>query len=343
MKRRRTPVVGGGAGAASAPLPVRATRRSQGGATAAVAGEPLAVEPSQSQWRRAMQDLIDDRAARWALQGLVAIILACVVLPVVLPWKPTEVDMSLLAATPPSLAHPLGTDAIGRDQLVRLLSAGRVSLTVGLMVSLISVMVGAVVGTCAGYFGGRVDHGIMWIVTILMTIPGVPLLIALSVLVASPDSHFGAIVRTLPEQWRIIVVMSVLGWMGVSRVARAQVMVLRKQEYVEACAAMGGSHVRRMFLHVLPNLVPTLLVFATFGVSGAIMGESFLSFLGVGVAPPAATWGNMISASSDVATIVNEWWLIWTPAATILLTVLAINFVGEGLRSAVDPRTRHQR
>lgn len=278
--------------------------------------------------------------ARIAFLGLVAIIAVCVVVPFALPWSPTEIDRSsgVIAAQGMSASHPLGTDELGRDQLARVLAAGRISLGIGMSVALLSLAVGSTVGLLAGYFGGRVDSVVMWLVNVLMSVPPLPLLIGLSVLVASPDSHLGALVRGISEPVRIVLVLSSLGWMGFSRVIRAQVLSLRNQEFVEAAEALGAGHMRRMFLHVLPGCIPTMVVFVTFGVSGAILGESFLSFLGVGVNPPTPTWGNMLSQSSELGVVLDAWWLILTPSLAILATVLVVNFLGEGLRVVLDPR-----
>lgn len=288
---------------------------------------------------RAWDKLAAQPIARGAFIGLLLLVAACVFLPFVLPWGANEIDRSgTPAAHGASLSHPLGTDGLGRDQLSRVLSAGRVSLGIGFSVAALSLVIGSCVGLVAGYFGGRVDSITMWFVNVLMSVPPLPLLIGLSVLVASPDSHVGALVRGISEPIRIVFVLASLGWMGFSRVIRAQVLSLSRQEFVEAAEAMGATHARRMFLHVLPGCMPTMVVFVTFGVSGAILGESFLSFLGVGVNPPTATWGNMLSEASELGVVLSSWWLILTPSLAILATVLVVNFLGEGLRVALDPR-----
>ncbi len=281
------------------------------------------------------------RAAWVSLWVLMLMGLACLLLPLVLPWSPTQIDYQHLAANAPSAAHPLGTDQLGRDVLARLLSAGRVSLMIGLVVALICAATGAIVGVVAGYFGGRTDEALMWWVNVLLTIPSLPLLIALSSVAASNSGSAAHIFRAVPPAWRIIIVMSVLGWMAISRVVRSQVVSLRKQEFVEAAIAMGGSHQRVMLVHILPNTVSVLAVFTTLTVSTAIMTESSLSFLGLGVSPPTATWGNMLLEARDVFTAIQYWWLTWFPALAILITVLSVNFVGDGIRDALDPKSRN--
>lgn len=279
------------------------------------------------------------RAAFVSLWVLVGIALACALLPIVLPWSPVESDKALMAASAPSMAHPLGTDQIGRDVLARLMSAGRISLLIGLMVALISATVGALVGICSAYFGGRIDEALTWVVNVLMTVPTLPLLMAMGSVVASQDSPAARVLGDVPPQWRIIVVMSLFGWMGISRVVRSQVLSLRQQEFVEAASALGSGHWRVMLAHILPNTISVLAVFTTLAVSTAIMGESSLSFLGLGVNPPTATWGNMLLEARDVFTAVQYWWLTWAPATAILVTVLCVNFVGDGMRDAFDPKS----
>lgn len=280
------------------------------------------------------------KAALVSLIVIGTLTLLCIVLPPLLPWSSTEVDFDVLAATPPSMSHPLGTDAIGRDVLARLASAGRISLLIGLAVALLSALVGGAVGTLQGYFGGAVDARLGWVVNILMTIPSLPLLIAMSSVASSEGSRAGDLLRAVPVQWRIVLIMSMLGWMAISRVVRSQVISLRQQEFVEAAEAQGASHLRIMVVHILPNTVSVLAVFTTLAVSAAIMGESSLSFLGLGVSPPTATWGNMLLEARDVFTAVQYWWLTWFPALLILVTVLCVNFIGDGLRDAFDPRTK---
>jgi peptide/nickel transport system permease protein len=224
--------------------------------------------------------------------------------------------------------------------LARLASAGRISLLIGLAVALISATFGGTVGLLQGYFGGKTDARLGWIVNILMTIPSLPLLIAMSSVASSEGSRAGEALRAVPAQWRIIIIMSILGWMAISRVVRSQVISLRRQEFVEAAEALGAKHSRIMIIHILPNTVSVLAVFTTLAVSAAIMGESSLSFLGLGVSPPTATWGNMLLEARDVFTAVQYWWLTWFPALLILTTVLCVNFIGDGLRDAFDPKAR---
>jgi peptide/nickel transport system permease protein len=295
---------------------------------------------SRTQWQLFVEGFRAHRAAWVSLWILVLLGLSCLLLPLVLPWEPNQIDYRNLSANAPSASHPLGTDQLGRDVLARLVSAGRVSLMIGLVVALICAATGALVGVLAGYFGGTTDEVLMWWVNVLLTIPSLPLLIALSSVAASSTGAAAEVFASVKPEWRIIIVMSILGWMAISRVVRSQVVSLRRQEFVEAAIALGGSHWRVMSVHILPNTVSVLAVFTTLTVSTAIMTESSLSFLGLGVSPPTATWGNMLLEARDVFTAIQYWWLTWFPAVAILVTVLSVNFVGDGIRDALDPKSR---
>jgi peptide/nickel transport system permease protein len=296
--------------------------------------------PERSAWLTVWDNFATHKPALLSLIVMSVLIISCIALPWVLPWGPTDVDWRIIAATPPSSAHPLGTDKLGRDMLARLMSAGRISLMIGLSVAFISATVGATIGTVQGYFGGATDRRLGWIVDILMTIPSLPLLIALSSIAQSPDSSIGRALGHVAPQWRMVFVMCLLGWMAISRVVRSQVVSLRKREFVEASIALGADARRVMLVHILPNTISVLAVFTTLAVSAAIMTESSLSFLGLGVQLPTATWGNMLLDARDVFTAVQYWWMAWFPALLILVSVLCVNFIGDGLRDAFDPKAR---
>ncbi len=302
--------------------------------------EQTIAASGRGEWSLFFEAFRDHKSAWYGSIVLSAMAISCLVLPFVLPWTPTEIDFALLTATGPSASHPLGTDMLGRDVLARLLSAGRISLLIGVMVALIAAAIGAVTGLIAGYFRGKVDEVISWWINVLMTIPSLPLLIAISSVAASENSSAATIFKAVPPEWRIIIIMSLLGWMGIARIVRSQVLSLRKREFVEASVALGASTHRVLFVHILPNTISVLAVFTTLTVSTAIIGESSLSFLGLGVTPPTATWGNMLLEARDVFTAVNYWWLTWPPAIMILITVLCVNSVGDGMRDAFDPSSR---
>jgi peptide/nickel transport system permease protein len=303
-----------------------------------VDAQPMSAPP-KSQMRQTWESFRAHRAAFVSLCILLTMIVICTFGPLVLQ-DPDAIDMAVLGYQAPSMAHPLGTDSIGRDVLSRLVNAGRTSLAIGISVAFGAAFIGAVVGISAGYFGGRTDSALMWFANVVMSIPSMPLLLTIAVIVASPDSQIGPIIQKMPEWMRIATVLVALGWMGISRVVRSQVVSLRNQEFVEAAIALGGTHRRVMTVHILPNCVSVIAVFTTLAVSGAIIGESALSFLGFGVQAPAATWGNMLAEGRDLITILQYWWVVWCPATAIFITVLCVNFIGDGVRDALDPKAQ---
>lgn len=272
-----------------------------------------------------------DPTARRSFWMLLVIVAACLLLPLVWPWDAMRIDRASSGAEAPSLSHPLGTDQLGRDQLARLLAAGRVSLTIGVVVAVASAVLGSLVGIVAGYVGGRIDEVLMLFVDVLLTVPPLPLLIAVSGMLASSQPGDGQLLDGVPEVWRIILIMSLLGWMTIARVVRTEVLRIRNQPYIEAAQVAGAGRWRVMWRHVLPNVVRPLTVFCAMSVSAAIMGESGLSFLGMGVSPPDPTWGNMIAGAGSVFMFTHHWWLVWTPAIAIVATIMALNFITERL------------
>lgn len=295
--------------------------------------------PARTQLQQSWDSFRAHRAAFVGLCVLLTMIVVCAVGPFVLQ-DPDAIDMDILGYSAPSGSHLMGTDSIGRDVLSRLVNAGRTSLAIGFSVAFGAAILGAGVGVCAGYFGGRTDSVLMWIANVIMSIPSMPLLLTVAVIVANEDSKIGPVIKAFDEWMRIAFVLVALGWMGVSRVVRSQVVSLRNQEFVEAAQALGGSHFRIMTVHILPNCVSVIAVFTTLAVSGAIITESALSFLGFGVNPPAATWGNMLAEGRDLFTILQYWWVVWAPALAIFITVLSVNFVGDGVRDALDPKAQ---
>jgi peptide/nickel transport system permease protein len=217
----------------------------------------------------------------------------------------------------------MGTDDLGRDEATRVLMGGRLSLSVGLLAVALSIVVGTLVGAFAGYFGGLVDSVLMRLTELFISFPPLFVLILLAAL-------FGTSV------WTIVLVIGLLRWMVVARLVRAAYLQLKQQEFVTAARALGASTQQLMWRHILPNAVSSLVVAATLGVAGAILTESTLSFLGLGIQLPTATWGNMLRAAQSNMTTAP--WLAFFPGLFIFLTILSINYVGDGLRDALDPR-----
>jgi len=233
-----------------------------------------------------------------------------------------DVSQSLL---PPSMAHPFGTDDLGREVFVRMLYGARISLLVGFVAVGISTVIGIILGALAGYYGSWVDALVMRFVDIMLCFPTFFLILAV---IAFLD----------PSIWNIMIVIGLTSWMGVARLIRAEFLSLRQRDFVLAAQALGASDLRLIFRHILPNAMSPVLVSATLGVAGAILTESALSFLGIGVQPPTPSWGNMLIIGKQTLGI--AWWLSVIPGLAILITVLGYNLLGEGVRDALDPRLK---
>lgn len=234
----------------------------------------------------------------------------------------------------PSVAHPAGTDGFGMDLLTRLMYGGRVSLLIGFSVVILETIIGVILGGIAGYFGKKVDTGIMRVVDIMYCIPSLPLYFI-----------FGSIMdyqKTEPSvrMYVLMLILALLGWPGIARMVRGQILSLREQEFMLATEALGISVPRRIFKHLVPNVIPQLTVIATMSLGDVILVEATLSFLGLGVKFPLASWGNIINAVNDIH-VMTSYWFVWIPAGMlILLTVLGFNFIGDGLRDAFDPKMK---
>ena len=261
---------------------------------------------------------------------LVAFVLIAIFGPLASPYKYDAITYT--GAQPPSLQHPLGTDELGRDEATRLMHGGRVSLMVGIVVAVMSAGIGTLVGMFAGYYSGRVDNVLMRFTDMMMALPLLPLLMVAGLVF----SDLG-----LPSVWVIPLILGVLQWMVVARLVRGAFLALREKEFVEAARAMGASDWRIITQHLLPNSVAPIVVSATLVVGAAIIVESVLSFLGFGIQPPTPSWGNMLSDARS--TMVLHPWLMWAPGIAIVLTVLSVNFLGDGLRDALDPTQVRER
>lgn len=243
------------------------------------------------------------------------------------PYDPAVQDLYGTFA-PPSGTHWLGTDDLGRDILTRLIYAGRISLVIGVVCALIVAVVGSLVGSISGYFGGWVDTLIMRFVDLLLSIPFFPLLLVLSQLLST----------YIDSVTTIIIVLTVFGWLSISRLVRGQILSLRGLDFVEATRALGASNSRIIFRHMLPNSLAPIIVNLTLDVGGFILSESTLSYLGYGVKSPTPTWGNMLADVNNY--ILQHPLLAFYPGLAILLTVVSINFMGDALRDALDPRLK---
>jgi peptide/nickel transport system permease protein len=267
---------------------------------------------------------------RLAIFGLVVIALL-VVLAIFAPWiAPQDVAATNTAARylSPSSAHWFGTDATGRDVFARVVYGARISLRVGIVVVLVSAFVGTVIGALAGYYGGWVDRIVSgYLFNVFLAFPGLLLAIALV-------AFLGAGLN------KLIFALCIIGWVGYARLIRGQVLKVREYDFVQAARALGASDMRILFVHILPNAVQPLIVQASLGMAGAVLAEASLSFLGLGVPPPAPSWGVMIEEARGLETLQFAPHALIFPGIAIALTVLAFNFVGDGLREYLDPRQR---
>ncbi|MBU2551916.1 MAG: ABC transporter permease [Proteobacteria bacterium] len=267
------------------------------------------------------------RKNRLALAGgvvVLALFAVSFLAPWLSPYDPAFIDVKSVLEGP-SRAHPFGTDNLGRDVLSRMIWGSRISLKVGFVAVGIATVIGMVLGALAGYYGRWVDAVIMRFVDLMLCFPAFFLILAVIAILE-------------PSIWNIMIVIGVTGWMGVARLIRAEFLTLKSREFVLAARAAGANDGRIIFLHILPNALAPILVSATLGVAGAILTESALSFLGIGVQPPTPSWGNILTEGKDNISI--AWWLSLYPGLAILVTVLGYNLLGEGIRDSLDPRLK---
>ena len=244
--------------------------------------------------------------------------------PWIAPYDPSTIDLKHVLA-PPSFGHPLGTDQLGRDVLSRMIWGARISLKVGFVATGIAMLIGTILGAASGYYGRWVDATIMRFVDIMLCFPTFFLILAVIAILE-------------PSIWNIMIVIGLTGWMGITRLVRADFISLKERDFVSAARVIGASDFRLIFVHILPNAMASVLVATTLGIAGAILTESALSFLGIGVQPPIPSWGNILTAGKDNIDI--AWWLSLYPGLAILITVLGYNLLGEGIRDSLDPRLR---
>ena len=267
------------------------------------------------------------RRNRLALVGgavVLGLVVLAVLAPALAPWDPHRPDIAKILE-PPSAQHWLGTDHLGRDVLSRMLYGSRVSLAVGFVSVGIAALIGILLGAAAGYHGGLLDAAVMRLVDLMLVFPRFFLLLAVLAFLS-------------PSIWTIMAVIGLTGWMGVARLVRAEFLALKEREFVLWSQSIGASAFRIIWRHILPNAMAPVLVAMTLGIPAAILTESGLSFLGLGVQPPHATWGNILNEGKDAIEL--AWWLSVYPGLAILVTVLSYNLLGEGIRDALDPRLR---
>jgi oligopeptide transport system permease protein len=316
--------------------------------------ENVEIIKGASLWRDAWKRLLRNKLAVFGLIVLAIIIVAVVVGPAIIVWStgytydliPT--DRSLVKAMPPSLQHLMGTDDAGRDLLARVLQGGRISLMVGVISTMVSLIVGVSYGAIAGYLGGRVDNIMMRIVDILYSIPYILIVIVLLSVFGGPSTPEwiqwlstrlgGAGNQGLSQIFLLFFALGLVSWLTMARVVRGQILSLKNQEFVMAAKATGVSTTGIIFRHLIPNALGPVIVYATLTVPSVMLTEAFLSYLGLGVQAPFASWGSL--ASDGVKNIAIFPWQLLFPGLTMAITLFSLNFLGDGLRDALDPQTR---
>ena len=311
-------------------------------AVAELESDTLLTVEEESQWKIVWKRFRKHRLAVAGSITIIVIALACFAAPLVAPFDPINDIIKnpstgqILRNAPPSLTHPMGTDNIGRDVFSRLLFAGQISLLVAFVVVAASLLIGVLVGGISGYYGGWLDDVIQRFVEFLITLPLLPLLLAFSALLR------GVQISWLPREWSSAVIISAIlimfGWMGYTNLVRGMVLSLRNQEFAEAAKALGMNDFSIIVKHMIPNSMAPIIVAATLGLGGVIILESALSFLGFGIQLPVPTWGNMLNEYQ------NDMWTqpakVFYPGLAIFICTLAFNYVGDGLRDALDPRLK---
>jgi peptide/nickel transport system permease protein len=269
-----------------------------------------------------MSRVLRNPLAFWGFVIIASVLALALLAPLLSPYDPDAIDVKSILLSP-SAAHLMGTDSLGRDVFSRMLYGARISLLVGFVAVGIATVIGVILGAISGYYRGWVDVVIMRLVDVMLSIPTFFLILAV-------------IAFLTPSIWNIMIVIGLTSWMGVTRLVRAEFLSLREREFVLASATLGARDHRLIFRHLLPNSLTPVIVSFVLGVASAVLVESGLSFLGLGVQPPQASWGNILTEGKEY--IQFAWWLSFFPGMAILLTVLGYNLLGEGLRDALDPR-----
>lgn len=280
------------------------------------------LSPGRIAWTKLRKNVL----AMVGLAVLILLILMSVGAPVLTSHNPNEIDMFSIEAAP-SLKHILGTDELGRDVWARLLYGGRVSILVGVCATTVQVAIGITLGAIAGYFGGWIDSLIMRLTDIVMCFPFYAIAISMAALLGA-------------NIWNVVIIIGILNWTGIARIVRAEVLSLKQRDFIEAAKAISLNHAEIILKHLIPNALGPIIVYSTLGIAIGVLSEASLSFLGLGVKQPQSSWGNMLSAAQSMRVLSNEWWL-WIPAGSmVFLMVLSINFLGDGLRDALDPASK---
>lgn len=300
-------------GSNNSPLPLTADRTTDA---------PL--RKHRTLWQDAMRRFMRNRLAVFGLSIVILFLFLAIFADLLAPYPYDKADITRPPRMLPfvELAHPLGTDEIGRDYLSRLIFGARTSMTVGIAIQAVALLIGVPLGGLAGYWGGKFDFLVSRIIEVMTAFPG----LIFSILVVT---LFGG------GMWNVIFALSITSWIGIARLIRGQVLSLREKEYVEAARSLGATQASIIFKHLIPNTLSPLLVAVSFGIPGAIFGEAGLSFLGIGINDPIPSWGKMVGVAGNYWT---TWHLAFFPTLAIALSMLGFSFVGDGLRDALDPK-----
>ena len=279
----------------------------------------------ESLWSKAWKRFLRHKLALFGLSVMAVLLFSAIAASLLTPYDPLKQDLRNLRK-PPTSEHWLGTDGLGRDIMTRVLFAGRISLTVGLVSVSISACVGVMIGVAAGYWGGKTDMLLMRLTDMVMTFPSLVIIITVA-------AAFG------PSVYNAMLIIGLLTWPSIARLVRGQFLSLRTQQFVTAARSIGVSNWEIAFKHIFPNTISSITVAITFGMANSILLEASLSFLGLGVPQPAASWGNMLRDAQGMNILEGMPWIWLPPGIMIALSVLSINFIGDGLRDALDPRS----
>lgn len=290
------------------------------------------LESIESPGKLRWQAFKDNKLAIVGLVLFTLIVGAVIFAPILTGYERDAMDF-LNSNQAPSSAHWFGTDDLGRDSFTRVLYGGRVSLMIGIIAVTISTFLAIIIGGVSGYFGGMIDNLLMRLAEIFMSLPFLPLMITVSAITMD-------VIKAEYRMYMVMVLLGCMTWPGLARMIRGEILTLREQEFMQATTALGLSTPRKIFVHLIPNTLGYIVVNATFGLAGAIITESALSYLGLGIVPPIPSWGNLINAARDYYVFTERWWLWIIPGIVLFISVLSINLVGEGLRDAFDPKSR---
>lgn len=273
---------------------------------------------------KSARSILDDKLALIGLSTIIILLVIAICAPSVSPYDPMKINLQE-HLSPPSLEHPMGTDDLGRDYLSRIIYGTRISMTAAALITMISLIIGLIVGTASGYFGGIVDETLMRIVDIMLAFPSLIITIAIAGILG-------------PTFENLIIAMTVTGWVGYSRLIRSSVLLVKEQDFVVSSKAIGCSDLRVVFDHIVPNAIAPIVVLATLDMGNVILGLCGMSFLGLGAQPPTPEWGSMLEAGKPFMESMPT--LMIFPGLMIMITVMAFNFLGDGLRDALDPRIK---